>query len=109
MSISFEDFGKLEFKVGRIVEVEDIPQARKPMYRVKIDFGDAGIRQCVGGIKEFYTRDQLLGREVVAILNLKPKPIAGVLSECMMLAAFDEKNVSLLKPDKDMPVGTKVA
>jgi tRNA-binding protein len=109
MSVSFEDFSKLDMKVGKIVEVEEIPQARKPMYKLRIDFGLTGTKQCVGGIKAYYTKEQLLGRQVVAVLNLQPKPIAGVISECMMLAAFNVTNVSLLRPDKEMPLGTKVA
>jgi tRNA-binding protein len=110
MSVTFEDFSKLEMKVGKIIEVDEVAHARKPMYRLKIDFGPIlGVRQCVGGIKEFYTRDGLLGRQVVAVLNLRPKPIAGVVSECMMLAAFNDEVVSLLRPDKEMPLGTKVA
>ena len=109
MSIPFEEFSKLDMKVGKIVEVEEIPQARKPMYKLRIDFGLGGTKQCVGGIKAYYTRDQLLGRQVVAVLNLQPKPIAGIMSECMMLAAFDDTDVSLLRPDKEMALGTKVA
>jgi len=109
MSVSFADFSKIEMKVGKIIEVDDIPQARNPMYRLKIDFGPIGVRQCVGGIKSHYTRAQLLGRHVVAVINLQPKSVAGVTSECMMLAAFDDKEISLLKPDREMPIGTKVA
>jgi export-related chaperone CsaA len=109
MSVSFEEFSKLDIKVGKILSVEDMPQARKPMYKLQIDFGPAGTKQCVGGIKEFYTKEQLLGRQVVAIVNLQPKSIAGVASECMMLAAFDDKDVSLLRSDKEMPLGMKVA
>ncbi len=109
MSVSFEQFSKLEMKVGKIIDVEEIPQARKPMYKLKIDFGPAGTKQCVGGIKAYYTKNQLQGRQVVAILNLQPKPVAGIMSDCMMLAAFNDTDVSLLKPDKEMPLGTKVA
>jgi len=109
MSVSFSDFSRLEMKVGKIIEVEDIPRARNPTYRLKIDFGPLGVKQCVGGIKSHYTKAQLLGRQVVAVVNLQPKSVAGVTSECMMLAAFDEKEIALLKPDKEMPLGTKVA
>jgi export-related chaperone CsaA len=108
MSISIDEFGKLEMKVGKIVSVDDIPQARKPMYKLTIDFGEGVTKQCVGGIKPFYTREQLLGKRVVAVLNLQPKSVAGVISECMMLAAFNDSEVSLLSPDKDVPLGTKV-
>lgn len=109
MSISIEDFAKVEMKVGRITAVDDIPQARKPMYKLIIDFGNGITKQCVGGIRPHYTKEQLLGKRIVAVVNLQPKSVAGVVSECMMLAAFDDVNISLLTPDKDMPLGTKVA
>ncbi len=112
MPVPFETFNKLDFRVGKIVSVEDIPSARKPLYKFRIDFGPFGVKQCVGGIKQFYTSDQLMGKQVVAVMNLEAKPIAGVLSECMMLAAFEEENLSdlcLVTPDKEMPPGTKVA
>lgn len=108
MSISIDDFGKIEMRVGRVASVEDIPQARKPMYKLTIDFGDGMTKQCVGGIKQFYTKDELLGKRVVAVVNLQPKSVAGVVSECMMLAAFNDEVVSLLTPDRDLPLGTKV-
>lgn len=108
MSISIDDFAKIDLKVGRVTSVDDIPQARKPMYKLTIDFGSGMVKQCVGGIKPYYTPQQLLGRQVVAAVNLQPKSVAGVISECMMLAAFDESKVSLLTPDTEMPLGTKV-
>ncbi len=108
MSLSIDEFKKIEMKVGRVISVDDIPQARKPMYRLMIDFGDGSPKQCVGGIKDFYPREKLVGRLVVAVVNLQPKPVAGVLSECMMLAAFDETHISLLAPDAELPLGTKV-
>jgi len=108
MSVPFETFSQLDIRVGRVLEVEDMPQARKPMYRLKIDFGDGTPRQCVAGIKAFYTREQLMGRIVVAVVNLQPKSVVGVVSQCMMLAAFDDGGASLLSPDKELPLGTKV-
>ena len=109
MSVPLEAFAQLEIRVGKIVEVEDIPQARKPLYRFNVDFGSVGTRQCVAGIKQFYTKEQLVGKLVVAVMNLQPKSIAGVMSECMLLASFDDTSLSLLRPDKEMPPGTKVA
>jgi len=99
----------MDVRVGRIVEVDDIPQARKPIYKLRIDFGPLGMKQCAGGIKPYYSKEQLLGRQVAAIINLEPKSVAGVISECMMLASFTETDLALLRPDKDMPPGTKVA
>jgi tRNA-binding protein len=108
VSVSIDVFAQLDIRVGRIIEVDDIPQARKPIYRFRIDFGPLGTKQCAGGIKAFYTKEQLLGKTVVAIVNLEPKSVAGVVSECMMLSAFAETDLSLVAPDKEMPLGTKV-
>ncbi len=109
VSVSIDAFAQLDIRVGRIVEVDDIPLARKPLYRFKIDFGPLGAKQCAGGIKSYYAKEQLLGKQVVAIINLEPKSVAGVVSECMMLASFTETDLALLMPDKEMPLGTKVA
>jgi len=107
--VPFQTFAQLDFRVGKILTVDDIPAARKPLYKFTIDFGELGVKQCAGGIKAYYTKEQLVGKQVVAVLNLEPKPIAGVMSECMMLASFTESDLSLLRPDKEMPPGTKVA
>jgi tRNA-binding protein len=107
--IPLQTFSQIDMRVGKILTVDDIPAARKPIYKLTIDFGALGVKQCAGGIKANYTKEQLLGTQVVAVLNLEPKPIAGVMSECMMLVAFNESDLSLLRPDKEMPVGTKVA
>ncbi|MGH9919847.1 MAG: tRNA-binding protein [Nitrososphaerales archaeon] len=107
--VQFQTFAQLDFRVGKILTVDEIPTARKPLYRLTIDFGALGVKQCAGGIKAYYTKEQLVGKQVVAVINLEPKPIAGVVSECMMLASFTESDLSLLRPDKEMPPGTKVA
>lgn len=107
--VTFQAFAQIEMRVGKILTVDDIPAARKPIYKLTIDFGPLGTKQCAGGIKAHYAKEQLVGRQVVAVLNLEPKPIAGVMSECMMLVSFTENDLSLLRPDKEMPLGTKVA
>jgi tRNA-binding protein len=107
--VPFQTFAQLEFRVGKILTVDDIAGARKPLFKLTIDFGPVGVRQCAAGIKAFYSKEQLVGKLVVAVMNLEPKPIAGVVSECMMLASFTDTELSLLRPDKDMPLGTKVA
>lgn len=108
MSVSIDEFRKIEMKVGKVLSVDDIPQARNPMYKLAIDLGDGVTKQCVGGIKQFYSKEQLLGRRVIVVVNLLPKSVAGVISECMLLTAFNDETVSLLAPDKDLPLGTKV-
>ena len=108
MSISIGDFAKVEMKVGKIVSVEDIPEARKPMYKLRVEFGDGISKQCVAGIKDRYTKEELMDKVVVAVVNLEPKSVAGVASECMLLAAFSENELSLLAPERKVSVGTKV-
>jgi tRNA-binding protein len=108
VSVSIDVFAQLDIRVGKIVEVDDIPLARKPLYKFKIDFGPIGTKTCAGGIKAYYTKEQLLGKTVVAVVNLEPKSVVGVISECMMLSAFAETDLSLVTPDKAMPLGTKV-
>ncbi len=108
LPITIDDFSKVEMKVGRVVSAEDIPAARNPMYKIVVDFGDGTTKQCVAGIKSFYPKEQLVGKLVVAVVNLQPKSVAGVVSECMLLAAFNDKELSLLSPDKELSPGTKV-
>ena len=108
MSISIEDFTKVEMKVGKIISVEDIPEARKPMYKLRVEFGDGTSRQCVAGIKDRYAREDLIDKVVVAVVNLEPKSVAGVTSECMLLAAFNEDELALLTPERRVSLGTRV-
>lgn len=107
MPISITDFAQIEMKVGKVTSVEDIPGARKPMYKLTVEFGGFN-KQCVAGIKDRYSKEELLGKIVVAVVNLEPKPVAGVVSECMLLAAFNENELSLLSPDRTVSLGTKV-
>jgi len=108
VSITIADFGKVEMKVGRVTSVEDIPTARKPIYKLTIDFGGGLTRQCAAGIKDRYAKEELTGKVVVAVVNLEPKSVAGVVSECMLLTAYSESELSLLTPDRDITLGTKV-
>jgi tRNA-binding protein len=108
MSIPVTDFAKIEMKVGKILSVEDVPAARKPIYKLTVDFGDGITKQCAAGIKDRYTKEELTGKVVVAVVNLEPKSVAGVISECMLLAAFNDTELSLLTPERNVSVGTKV-
>ncbi len=108
MSLSIDDFKKVEIRVGKIASVEDIPAARNPMYKLTVDLGDGVVRQCVAGIKDRYTKEELMGKVVVAVVNLQPKSVAGVASECMLLAAFNETDLSLLVPERSVALGSTV-
>jgi tRNA-binding protein len=108
LSLSIEDFRKVEMKVGRITSVEDVPRARNPMYKLAVDLGDGVTKQCVAGIKDRYSKEELLGKTVVAVVNLPPKSVAGVVSECMLLAAFNDSELSLLVPERSVSLGSTV-
>lgn len=109
MPVAFDSFAQLAIRVGVVLEVDDIPQAKKPFYRLRVDFGSDGVKQCVAGIKPYYSKEQLQGKQIVAVVNLEPRSIAGVVSECMLLASYTESELSLIVPDKEMPLGCKVA
>jgi methionine--tRNA ligase beta chain len=106
--VPFEHFAKLDLRVATILEVEDVPGARKPLYRLKIDVGELGTRQLVAGIKAVYAKEDLIGRQIVIVANLEPRKIAGILSHGMLLAAEDGEAVGLLSPDREFRPGSKI-
>ena len=101
--ISYEDFEKVNVRVGRIVQVDDFPEARKPSYKLKIDFGEEiGTKNSSAQITN-YSKEELMGKEVLGVVNFHPKQIANFLSETLTLGASDKDgNIILLKPDKDV-------
>src|SRR5204863_9932787 len=107
--IEFEDFAKVDMRVGRIVEVEDFPAARKPAWKLRVDFGDEiGVLRSSAQIKN-YAREDLEGRLVVAVVNFPPRQIGPVRSEVLVLGASDDQGrVILLAPDADVPLGARV-
>jgi tRNA-binding protein len=109
MSISWSDFEKADMRAGTIIEVTDFPKARKPAYRLKIDFGELGIRQSSAQITSFYKKEDLLNRQVIAVVNFPPKQIADFTSECLVLGVYDEnKDVILLQPERTVTNGMKI-
>jgi len=105
--VTFDEFKKLEIKVAEIKEAKEHPNADK-LYVVKIDIGGEE-RQVVAGIKDFYKAQELIGKKVVAIVNLKPATIRGEESAGMILACRDDKGLCLLVPEKDMEIGSKIS
>jgi len=107
--ISWEDFEKVNIQTGTIVEVNDFTKARKPAYQLKIDFGPLGIKQSSAQITKHYSKEQLLGQQIVAVINFPPKQIANFYSECLVLGVYDENNdVILLKPERQVANGQKI-
>lgn len=109
--ITFEDFEKVDIRVGKIIDVQDFPRARNPSYRVKVDFGDGiGVKNSSLQAKSAYTMDEMLGRFVICVVNFEPKNIAGFLSEVLVLGVpHEDGNVSLLEPSRrPVPLGVRV-
>ena len=106
---TFDQFLEIDMRVGRVSEVEDFPEARKPAWKLSIDFGaEIGVRRSSAQVKN-YSRDELEGRLVVAVVNFPPRQIGPVKSEVLVLGAPDEEgNVILLCPDRDVPLGGRV-
>jgi tRNA-binding protein len=106
---SFDDFVKLDMRVGRVLDVEDFPEARVPAWKLTIDFGpEVGQKRSSAQITH-YTREELAGRLVVGVVNFPPKRIAGFASEVLVLGALDdEKGVVLLRPDEDAELGSRI-
>lgn len=96
--ITFEDFNKVDIRVGTIIEVSDFPKAKKPAYQLMIDFGDLGIKKSSAQITQLYPKNELLNKQVLAIVNFKKKQIANFISECLVLGIEnDKKEIVLLQ------------
>ena len=108
-TINFEDFTKVDLRVGTIIEVDDFPQARNPSYQLTIDFGDLGIKKSSAQITTLYKKEDLLQKQIVAVINFPKKQIAKFNSECLLLGAIIGKDVILLNPENKVKNGSVVA
>lgn len=108
--ISFDDFLKVDIRVGKIIEAEPFPQARKPAYKLKIHFGnDIGVKRSSAQITVHYKLEDLVGREVLAVVNFPPRQIGPFMSEVLTLGLPDENgDVVLLQPTKEVPIGGRI-
>ena len=102
------DFQKLDLRVGTITSVERV-EGTKKLYKILVDLGELGVKQTISGLVGYYTPEELKGKKVVFLANLKPAKIAGIISEGMLLAAVSGNIVSLLSIDKDVPNGAKIS
>lgn len=106
---SFDNFLALDIRTGTIIEVEDFPKAKKPAYKLKIDFGNIGIKYSSAQITKLYKKENLIGKRIVAIVNFPKKQIANFLSECLVLGAVKENGeVALLSVNEDCDNGTSI-
>lgn len=108
--IAFDDFLKVDIRVGKIVEAKAFPEARKPAYKLKIDFGgDIGVKSSSAQITVHYDLNELVGREVIAVVNFPPRQTGPFMSEVLTLGVPDQDgNVVLLAPTKDVPIGARM-
>ncbi|MGQ0739875.1 MAG: tRNA-binding protein [Bacteroidota bacterium] len=110
MTITWNDFEKVDIRVGTITEVSDFFKARKPAYKLLVDFGEElGTKRSSARITAYYRKEDLLNRQVIAVVNFPPKQIADFTSECLVLGVYDENNdVILLQPGKQTKNGQKI-
>jgi tRNA-binding protein len=108
--ITYSDFDKVDIRVGRVVQVDDFPEARKPAYRLLIDFGgDVGLKKSSAQATALYTKEALLGRLVLAVVNFPPKQIGPMMSEVLTLGVPDGNgNVILVVPEREAPLGGRL-
>src|SRR5436853_4202562 len=109
-TISLSDFQRLEIRVGKITDVLEFPEARNPSYKLVIDFGPRGTRKSSAAIRPWYRKEDLLGREVVAVMNFPPRQVGPFLSEVLCLGAVQsDGRVVLLRPDVEGELGARIA
>ncbi len=108
-NLSWSDFEKVEMRVGTIVEANDFPEGRNPSYQLLIDFGsEIGLRKTSAQLTLLYKKEELIGKQVVAVVNFPKKQIANFMSECLVLGAVEGKNVTLLQPGKEVSNGLRI-
>ncbi|WP_299429753.1 tRNA-binding protein [uncultured Maribacter sp.] len=108
--ISWEDFSKIDIRVGTIVGVTNFPEVRNPAFKLEVNFGEEiGIKKTSAQITKLYSKEDLLGKQVTAVVNFPKKQIANFMSECLILGAVDGKDVTLLQPTEVVSNGLKVS
>ncbi|SMG51613.1 tRNA-binding protein [Arenibacter troitsensis] len=109
-TITWPDFSKIDMRVGTIIEIKDFPEARKPAYQIHVDFGKhIGIRKTSAQITQRYSKEELLGKQIIAVVNFPKKQIANFMSECLILGAVDGSDVILLQPQAEVDNGLKIS
>jgi tRNA-binding protein len=110
MTITWDDFAKIDIRTGTIITVNDFPKARKSAFQLTIDFGaEIGIKKSSAQITAHYKKEDLENKQVIAVINFPPKQIADFISECLVLGVYDENNdVILLQPQQDVKNGQKI-
>ncbi len=109
-TLGIEDFQKVEMRVGKIVDVQDFPEARNPAYKLRIDFGPLGVRTSSAAIQRWYRKEDLLGRAIVAVVNFPPRQVGSFRSEVLCLGSVQsDGRVVMLRPDSEGEIGARIA
>jgi tRNA-binding protein len=109
LPIEWPDFEKIDIRVGTILEVNEFPKAKRPAWQLTVDFGPIGILKSSAQITDLYRRDDLVGRQVLAVVNFPPKQIANFFSECLVLGVYtDKKEVVLIQPERKVENGWRL-
>jgi len=107
--IACDDFSKIDIRVGRIVQVDDFPKARKPAYQLRIDFGELGVKTSSAQITKYYDKTDLVGKLVLAVVNFPRRQVANFFSEVLTLGvALGDGDIVLVHPERDVPLGSRI-
>ena len=108
-TITWDDFAKVDIRVGRVVAVEDFVKARKPAYKLRIDFGELGIKSSSAQITKYYDKTNLVGKLVLAVVNFPPRQIANFFSEVLTLGVvLGDGDIVLVQPEREVPLGSRI-
>ena len=107
--VTYDDFEKVEIHIGKVIKVEEFPKAKKPAYKLWIDFGDLGIKKSSAQITKLYKQEELINRLILAVTNFPPRQVADFISEVLVLGVvLDDGEVVLIQPDRDVAVGKRI-
>ncbi|UBM59878.1 tRNA-binding protein [Marinilongibacter aquaticus] len=108
-ALTWNEFMRVEMRVGTILSAEVFEEARNPAYKITIDFGPLGQRKTSAQVTKLYSPEEIIGKQVIAVVNFPPKQIANIMSECLLLGAMgDAKEVTLIEPERAVPNGTRI-
>lgn len=107
--INWNDFSKVEMRVGTVIQADFFKEAKKPAYKIVVDFGDYGTRKTSAQITKLYSSEEIIGKQVIAVVNFPSKQIANIQSECLILGAVNGDEVTLLTTDKSAQNGLRIA
>ncbi len=106
--VTFDDFLKLDIRAGTIIKVEDFPKAKRPAYKLEIDFGELGIKKSSAQITDLYQKSELVGKQILAVVNFPKKQVADFMSEVLVLGVYSKDGVVLIEPNKHVNNGEKL-